>query len=229
MQGDGVKRAAEIASLALRISASLALLAIGLLCAQMREIADVEANNLDSIAQHAVAIEQDTDDTVNELRGSVPKVIHDTRLTLDNANKAAIDERMYFEQEVPGLMARVNTAVDQGTHTLAAYQATGEALTAATERLQPVEDNASASFRDLHTLLTSPDIVGAAKNLNVSSAATAEATRNLVAATGHADAILGDVQFEADKIVHPPKKKLGFWGSIYAGAMAAHKFMPAIF
>jgi hypothetical protein len=213
-----MKRANDIASLVLRITASLALLAVCLLTAQLREIADKEAKNLDAIARRAVVIEQDTDDTLNDLHKSallIPKVIHDTRLTLDNANKAAIDERIYFEQEVPGLMARVNLTVDQISSTLATYQKTGEALTAATQGLQPVEDNAALDLAQFDNLLSDPDIKAAAKNI--------------ASSTGHADAILADAQVEADKIAHPPKKKLGFWASVYAGAQVVHKLSPPLF
>lgn len=40
------------------------------------------------------------------------KVEHDARLSLDNVNKAAIDERMYFERDLPPLMNSIQKDLD---------------------------------------------------------------------------------------------------------------------
>lgn len=209
-----MKRAIDIAGLVLRICASLALLALALLCAQVREIADKEANNLDSIAQHAVAVEQDADDTINALRPAavaVPKLVNDARLTLDNTNKAAIDERMYFEQEVPGLMARVNSVVDQTGATLAAYQKTGEALTAAAQGLQPVELSTTKSITDLDTLIANPHWQTTLANIDAASQSTASTAK-------HLDGTAADTQEAVHKFLHPT------WGTRIVNwiAQAAH-------
>jgi hypothetical protein len=45
----------------------------------------------------------------------------------------------------------------------------------------------------------------------------------------HIDVVTGDLQFEANKLIHPEKKKLGFWGTIWAGVQVAHKFEPPLF
>lgn len=126
----------------------------------------------------------------------VPKVIKDTRLTLDNANKAAIDERMYFEQDVPGLMAGVQKAVDQSTQTLAAYQQTGEALTAATERLQPVETNAAQTLATANTLLADPHWQATLAGLDATAASTADTAK-------HLDGTAADVQSAVHGYLHP--------------------------
>jgi len=222
-----MKRATDIASLVLRISASLALFAVAFLALQTRENENHLVEGYDSIAQHAVNVEQDLDDTVKDIHADerqlqVREIVHDFRLTLDNANKAAVDERIYFEQEVPGLMARVNMVVDQAGETLAAYQKTGEALTVAAAGLQPVEDNAALAIAQIDNLVADPNIKATLANIAATSAATADSAK-------HVDGTLALVHEEADKIVHPPKKKLGFWGSIYAGAQIIHKFEPPLF
>lgn len=213
-----IDRTIKIARLIVLVILAAALAAILLavlnLDSELREI----SQKVSAAVDQGRVVLQDTDDTLNDAHKSVllvPKVINDTRLTLDNANKAAIDERIYFEQEVPGLMARVNSVVDQAGGTLAAYQKTGEALTAAAQGLQPVEDNAALALAQLDNVVADPDIRATAKNL--------------ASATAHGDAILGDAQVEADKIAHPPKKKLGFWASIYAAAQVVHKLSPPLF
>lgn len=220
-----MKRATEIAKLLICLLVAAILVAVLLAVLNLDSVIHELSAKLGAAIDQGRVFVQDADDTVNDAHKSVllvPKVINDTRLTLDNANKAAIDERMYFEQEVPGLMARVNVVVDQSKETLAAYQKTGEALTAAARGLQPVEDNAALSLAQLDNLVADPDVKATLANIAATSAATADSAK-------HADGIMADVHEEADKIVHPPKKKLGFWGSIYAGAQAVHKFEPPLF
>jgi hypothetical protein len=76
--------------------------------------------------------------------------------------------------------------------------------------------------QDLDALVNSPDIVASLHNVNASSAAVADSTKQ-------ADAILIDAREEADKFVHPPKKKMGFWAAVMAAANVAHKFEPPLF
>jgi hypothetical protein len=175
---------------------------------QTRENEDRLTEAALSIAQHSVNVARDLDDTVKDVHKSVvlvPKVLNDTRLTLDNANKAAIDERMYFEQEVPGLMARVNLVVDQSRGTLAAYQQTGEALTAAAQGLQPVEDNAALSLAQLDNVLADPDIKAMLANTATASGTVADTAK-------HLDGTAADVQQAVHGYLHPSwKVKLVNW------------------
>jgi hypothetical protein len=84
-------------------------------------------------------------------------------------------------------------------------------------------------FTDTHTmigsandLVSSPFIKASLQNIEASSASIADGTKQ-------ADAILVDARIEADKFTHPPKKKLGFWGTVLAGGDAARHFMPPLF
>jgi type I site-specific restriction endonuclease len=43
------------------------------------------------------------------------------------------------------------------------------------------------------------------------------------------DATATDLQEEVHKLTHPTKKKLGFWGTIWAGAQVIHKLSPPLF
>lgn len=45
----------------------------------------------------------------------------------------------------------------------------------------------------------------------------------------HGNAIAGDAQIEADKLTHPDKKKLGFWGATAAAGNWLRHFMPPLF
>lgn len=228
-----MKRANEIAGLVLRICGSIALLAVSLLALQTRENEDLLVNDSHSVAVHAVSLEQAGGEAIGEWHKAAVEVnrpckgkscgtlaLTEKLLTkggdiLVTTQRNEDREAKLLNEEVPGLMARVNMVVDQAGGTLAAYQKTGEALTAAAQGLQPVEDNAALALAQLDNVIADPDIRATAKNL--------------ASATAHGDAILGDAQIEADKIAHPPKKKLGFWASVYAGAQVVHKLSPPLF
>jgi len=72
-----------------------------------------------------------------------------------------------------------------------------------------------STVADLDRFITSPDLLGTLHNVNET--------------TAHVDATAGDIQFEADKLAHPPKKKIGFWGGVWAGAQVVHKISPPLF
>jgi methyl-accepting chemotaxis protein len=79
-----------------------------------------------------------------------------------------------------------------------------------------------STVSDMDRFISSPDLTATLKNLNDTSAALASTTQ-------HADRVAGDIQFEADKIAHPPKKKIGFWATVWAGAQVVHKVSPPLF
>ena len=194
-----MKRAIDIAKLMALLLLAAALFALTFWILQLRQNIDDLTNHYIAVAKQAVVDEQDLDDTINDLHKStplVPKLINDARLTLDNANKAAIDERMYFEQEMPGLMAQVNATLDQAHGTLAAYQTTGESLTAAANGLLPVETNAALTLKDADSVIANPRIPKLLTHADDATAATA-------ATMQHLSATSGDVQVAVHNYLHP--------------------------
>lgn len=74
----------------------------------------------------------------------------------------------------------------------------------------------------LDALATGPEIKDSLKYIAASSASIADGTKQ-------ADAILQDAREEVDKLTHPPKKKLTFWGAVLTTVEVVHKFEPPIF
>lgn len=81
---------------------------------------------------------------------------------------------------------------------------------------------AQTMVADADELITSRVLTESLHNLDTTTAALASATQ-------HADGVLADVHEEADKLVHPAKKKVGFWGALAAGAAYVHKLLPPLF
>lgn len=220
-----MNRAIQFAKLSLLLCAAFAMIAFTLAALQARDLVIHFEDGWDTFVQHGVAIEQDVDDTVNDAHTAVrltPKLINDARLSFDNLNSAALDERFYFEHQIPATMDGVNAVIRQSGDTLTAYQRTADSLSSAANGLLPVEANAAKTLGDADGVIASPKIGSILTNVDDAAAATASTAK-------HGDAVMGDVQIEADKIARPPKKKLGFWGSIYAGAQVVHKLSPSLF
>lgn len=61
------------------------------------------------------------------------------------------------------------------------------------------------------------------------NATAQQSALSLADSAKQADVILTDARIEADKLAHPTKKKLGFWGALEVGGDFARHFMPSIF
>lgn len=134
---------------------------------------------LDGLAPIEVAIADDVD--------TAGKIEHDARLSLDNVNKAAIAERLYFEKSLPDLM-----------------------------------DSVKADVVDAGDTMTSAKTLIADENLKRLIANSADITSH----TAHMTE-MGDE--ELTKLVHPTKKKVTFWGGVWAAAQVVHKLSPPLF
>ena len=216
---------------AVRIAAMIALLAFAALCVaatwtvlDIREVTVHAAARIDTLTD---SVQQRVDELKLPIATST-KVLEDARLSVKDFDRASIDERFYFEQQVPAAMKRVNAVLDGATDALAGIRQTSNAasmtLDTATDDLrglQPIEVQAHTTLRDTDALVSSPAWTASLGNIQASTAAMAEGAKQ-------GAAILADGREEADKFVHPPKKKLTLWGAIVAGASVAHKFEPPI-
>lgn len=81
--------------------------------------------------------------------------------------------------------------------------------------LKPLEKAATASVEHLDVVIADPDIPS---TLSSTAKITADAAR-----------ITKDAADEADRLAHPPKVKLGFWGGVWAAAKYVHQFEPPLF
>jgi hypothetical protein len=142
-------------------------------------------------------------------------------------------ESLVLDRDLPQLFAKANVGVDRFSSAAAELQPLLRETTARTAALAPIETNAASllahvdagadplldkaalALDDLHQLTANPDIqltLGNVRSMTASGAG-----------------ILQDGKDEADKLAHPPKRKLGFWAGVLAGGDAARHFMPPIF
>jgi hypothetical protein len=194
-----MNRAIQIAKLIVLLTAAAFLLAGTLLALQARELMDDAVNGWDAIAQHAVAIEQDADDTVNDAHTAVrltPKLIDDARLSFKNLNSAALDERFYFGTQVPATMSRVDAVIDQSQTMLAAYTRTADTLSVAATGLLPVETNVAKVLTDSDVVIADPKIPALLAHADEAMATTADTAK-------HVDATSADVQKAVHTYLHP--------------------------
>lgn len=142
------------------------------------------------------------------------KVTLQARLTVDNVNKAAIDERMFFEKQVPPMMAQVQTILgNTNTLIVSANEATKsltddenaisdrtvdvlKSTNIAIIQLQPLLDKGqdslqqvAATLADIDARVKSPEITDTLDNIDV--------------ATGHLSTAAGDVEHQVHNLVYP--------------------------
>jgi hypothetical protein len=138
--------------------------------------------------------------TTAELGG---KLVNDARLSADNLNKAAIDERFYFERELPGLIAQAHGILANIQTATADLHPLLEETTARTRALKPLEENAAELVKDLDVTARDPHIAASLVNLEELAAQLAVTGRESAAAMGSVQAMAKDGQDEVHKMTHP--------------------------
>lgn len=196
-----LERARRIAVLVVLLCLAALLIAATLLALQMREAAADAATRVDAVAAHALMVEDAAAQQLNALQAG--KLAHDARLSLDNLNRAAIDERMYFEQQVPPTMGRVNGVLDGLKDDAAGLRESEAAATltldAASEELrglQPIERTAAQTLQDADAVIANPQIPLLLQHAEQAAAAGASAAQ-------HLDGTAGDVQGAVHGYLHP--------------------------
>jgi len=155
------------------------------------------------------------------------KLINDARLSVDNVNKAAIDERFYFEQQLPAAMDHANGVLAN------LQQATADLhplLIEATERthdLAPIEDNAARLIGDVDVTARDPHIAASLVNLEASSAELAVASKDGAATMASVKAIAKDGQDTVHDLTHPkPLVKIADWTIKLSAAVSNFFHIP---
>jgi uncharacterized protein YoxC len=140
------------------------------------------------------------------------KLVHDGRLTADNVNHAAIDERFYFEQQLPELVHQAHAILGNVQTATADLHPLLEETTARTHDLAPLEANAAQLVADADVTVRDPHIAASLTNLEASSAQLAVTGRESAAAMGSVQAIAADVQHQVHAITHPrPLVEIANW------------------
>ena len=139
------------------------------------------------------------------------------------ARKASSLELKYlpeWNKQITATIGNVNHTVSalQGTANAASQTLHGASLDLSTlndsiAATKPLIEAGTATVK--HYDAMAPTLSATAANVQRMTAAGARITK--------------DAADEADKLAHPPKKKLGFWGSVWVGMQYVHKMMPSIF
>lgn len=109
-------------------------------------------------------------------------------------------------------IALANAAIDENTLSTAAISTMATTTNTLVDAQADIKDG-DATVKALTTTLVSAN----------QTVADADATVLSLKATAV------DLQEEVHKLTHPTKKKLGFWGTVWAGAQIIHKLSPPLF
>lgn len=147
-------------------------------------------------------------------------VVRDTRLTLDNANKAAIDERLFLEKQQPLEMEKLNAVVDSTNMLLVSTNDSVGAISVHTDTvlnsvnqdaiaLHSTLDEATGTLHSANTLVADKSIPKTLDNIQQTTAATA--------------AMAKDTQTAWHKFLHPTILQK-VWNGVTGAGISIAKF-----
>lgn len=182
---------------------------------------------------HVARILMDSDQTISRVNTTLEKIngkngllqesaktvvrardlITDSQILIFNENKVLADQNKAITSTLNSIDSAVhNAAIDETTLSTSTVQT----LATATNTLVDVQ----------------ADVVSANETVKALTTTTQSANQTVIDADAtvqslHATAV--DLQDEVHKLTHPTKKKLGFWGTVWAGAQIVHKLSPPLF
>ena len=189
-----------------RFASGLALLSVAFLCLAVGfaalKVKDAALSAVNGVQHSLLKLDGDLDEAHRTLEISA-KVANDSRVSLDNVNKAAIDERFYLEHSVPALTGSVQAALDSAMIDAEALGKTERAATATLvetrnrlAELEPVEKSANLLIVHSDALVSDPAIHASLSHLDAMSASGARAAQ-------HLDGTTADVQTAVHSYLHP--------------------------
>ena len=170
--------------------------------------------NRDCGGGHSCGTLADVAKTLNTVRGTFGQI--EVATNHEDKNLATLDR-----QELT-LFADIHSTAVQAQNTLAGVNQTAQAASTALQTAngsiaaaQPLLEAATRTTTDLDKAVNDPAIHQTAAHVE--------------SITASGDKIAADAAFEADKLTHPPKVKLTFWGGVWTAMQYVHKMMPPIF
>lgn len=155
---------------------------------------------------------QNLNDLIHDARGMITPlnrmVSHEQRRlnTLDGQESAIYDRSLKTLDTFQAAGASARDDLDAAKPAIVNLVTLETALTKSVNGLHPVEAQITALIQEVHPIAA-----------------------NVQQMTANGARITKDAADEADKLVHPAKKKLGFWGGFWVGCQYVHKMMPSIF
>lgn len=140
------------------------------------------------------------------------KLINDARLSADNLNKAAIDERFYFEHQLPVLMDQARSILANVQTATADLHPLLTETTARTHDLALIEATAAQLVADADMTVRDPHIAASLVNIEAATAQLAVTSRESAATMGSVQAMAADGQETVHKMTHPkPVAQIADW------------------
>lgn len=142
-------------------------------------------------------------DHLGATAGRAGKLVDDARVSVSNVNKAAIDERFYFEQQLPGLMDQAHGILGNVQRATADVDPLLIETRARIAGLEPVEKGTSDLFVGLNEMVRDPRIGASVGNVEAATVELAAAGREGNAAMGSVQAMAKDGEDEVHRLTHP--------------------------
>lgn len=147
-------------------------------------------------------------------------VVRDTRLTLDNANKAAIDERLFLEKTQPEEMGKLNAILDSTNGLL---HATSNSIGVISVHTDTVLHSVNQDAIALHSTLDEATGTLHSANALVADKSIPATLQNIQQTTESTAAMVKDTQTAWHKFLHPswPQR---IWNGVTGAGISIAKF-----
>lgn len=213
-----MNRAVQIARLAAYGSLAVLLAALAIATLRITPVVRQSSENFNHLLV-------DADDMVKRANLTLKEsdyLILKAGLTADSAKKASDKELVMLDEwnrQITSTLGDVDQSVRGANATMssiALHSASTLDETGATiADLQPTLNAARQTLNAATETLSDPDIAKTIANFQITS--------------NNAAIISTDARIVVEKYAHPTKKKLGFWGSIWAAAQVVHHISPPLF
>lgn len=165
---------------------------------------------LDSLNQNSIELNK----TLVEVNKPKDGLIYRLRVTLDNINKGALDERLFLEQTQPLEVIKLNESLDNFNKLIASSGVSVSAIGTTVSSIGTnVNNNLSSlniAINDLHPLLveskktiSNADSLIANKDVPVIIANLKDSTANLKTSSTNVTAMIADTKDYWHKLLHP--------------------------
>lgn len=172
-------------------------------------------NSINSLNSLCATVRTTLEKTNTEL-DEAHRLTLEAGLTARDARKASDLELAYLPQwnaQINQTIAAMQRTANAASETLHGASLDLSALDASIQATKPLIEAGTATVKRYDAL--APTLSATADNVKRMTSDGARITK--------------DAADEADRLAHPPKKKLGFWGGVWVGAQYVHKMMPPIF
>lgn len=182
-----------------------------------------------------IDLSRKVDETASQVQPAI-RNLNQATAEWSAASKAQAQSVTAIERDVRVEMWQVDRTLQTAQGTFSAASTAIAAIGSDADAVKPLIGSGVGAVNSFSSALdqykgTAVALTRTAESVNqrVNDPAITQTLHNINGITGSADKMLADAQEKEHQLLHPDKKRLGFWGVVGAGVMWVHRLLPPIF